>query len=131
MPMDQKLKQLRAAKGLTQYEMACQLNVTRQTISSYESGRIQPDVDTLKRLAALYSVSLDDLIYDRDDGHSRVKFLLILLLGYTAASVPWLWLDPVFGFWNYLASPMNSFVFAVLAAAIGWTVEQWLGRRKK
>lgn len=105
--------------------------MTRQTISSYESGRTQPDVDTLKRLAALYSVSLDDLIYDRDDGHSRVKFLLILLLGYTAASVPWLWLDPVFGFWTYLTSPMNSFVFAVLAAAIGWTVEQWLGRRKK
>lgn len=38
------LKQLRRARNLTQEDVADRLGFARQTISSYESGRTQPDV---------------------------------------------------------------------------------------
>ena len=45
------LKRLRKASGLKQEELAERLNVTRQTVSGWETGRRQPDLDTLKLLA--------------------------------------------------------------------------------
>ena len=53
------LKQLRTARGLTQAEVAQRLGVTRQTISSYESGRTMPDLETLKQLADILGCDLE------------------------------------------------------------------------
>ena len=50
------LRQIRSMCGMTQEEAASRIHVTRQAISSYESGRTQPDLDTLKRLADAYGV---------------------------------------------------------------------------
>ena len=60
------LKLLRQARGLTQEEVAGRIGVTRQAVSSYESGRTRPDLETLERLAALYQVTLEDLLYGTD-----------------------------------------------------------------
>ena len=60
------LKLLRQARGLTQEEVAGRIGVTRQAVSSYESGRTRPDLETLERLAALYQVALEDLLYGTD-----------------------------------------------------------------
>lgn len=45
--------------------MAEKLNVTRQTVSSWETGRTQPDVDMLTMLAEIFEITVEDLIYDR------------------------------------------------------------------
>ena len=63
MTIHQNLRTLRLAKGMTQEEAAAQLHVTRQTISSYESGRTRPDVETLVHLAQIYRVSLKEILY--------------------------------------------------------------------
>ena len=57
------LKALRIISGLSQNEVAEALNVTRQTISSYETGRTEPDLETLKRLAELYNADIHDVLY--------------------------------------------------------------------
>lgn len=62
-PICQTLKQLRMERSLTQETVAQQLHVTRQTVSSYESGRTQPDLDTLIRLAQVYQVELETILY--------------------------------------------------------------------
>lgn len=59
------LRQLRLERGLTQDEVAEQVGLTRQAVSSYESGRTQPGLDILQRLADVYQVELTDLIYGR------------------------------------------------------------------
>lgn len=48
------LKQCRTQTGLTQEQVAERLHITRQTVSNYETGRSQLDLDTLVRLAGLY-----------------------------------------------------------------------------
>ncbi len=63
------LKSLRNSRGLSQDKVAEALNVTRQTISSYETGRTEPDLETLKRLAALYNADIYDVLY----GESRTQ----------------------------------------------------------
>ena len=62
MTLYEKLRRLRGEAQMTQAEVAEKLNVTRQTISSYESGRTQPDVEMLKHLAEVYGVSVQELL---------------------------------------------------------------------
>jgi len=62
MQLHERLRQFRLGSGMTQAEVAEKLYVTRQTVSSYESGRTQPDVETLARLAEVYSVSVQELL---------------------------------------------------------------------
>ena len=57
------LKKLRTVKGLTQEDVASQIGLTRQAISSYESGRTQPPLDLLTRFAEIYGVEIEDVLY--------------------------------------------------------------------
>lgn len=57
------LSRLRKAAGLKQEELAEKLNVTRQTISGWETGRRQPDLDMLKQIADALNADIGDLIY--------------------------------------------------------------------
>ena len=68
MTIGDNLRALRADSGMTQEQVAEQLGVTRQTLSSYESGRTRPDIDMLVRLCQVYDTDLDGIVY----GQARV-----------------------------------------------------------
>lgn len=59
-----RLKQIRQTHQLTQTALAEQLHVSRQTISSWETGRNQPDIATITQLATLYAVPVETLLSD-------------------------------------------------------------------
>ena len=48
----------RKAAGMTQEQLAAQINVTRQALSHWENGRSQPDEETVQRLSEVLKVSL-------------------------------------------------------------------------
>ena len=56
------LLQLRTQKGLSQDELAEKLFVTRQAVSRWENGETTPNTETLKRLSALFDVSINTLL---------------------------------------------------------------------
>ena len=62
MEFHEKLQVLRKQKGLTQEELAEQLYVSRTAVSKWESGRGYPSIDSLKAIAAFFSVSIDGLL---------------------------------------------------------------------
>ena len=62
MDIGQKLKQARAAAGLTQEQAAGALGVSRQTVSNWENCRSYPDVAMVLAMSELYRVSLDELL---------------------------------------------------------------------
>ena len=62
MEFNEKLQELRKKKGLTQEELAELLHVSRAAVSKWESGRGFPNIDSLKTISGLFSVSLDDLL---------------------------------------------------------------------
>jgi len=58
----ERLRQLRKERKLTQSELGEKVNVTKVSISGYESGNRTPDTDTLQRLADYFEVSTDYLL---------------------------------------------------------------------
>ena len=61
--MAQRLVDRRKAAGISQEALAAQLGVSRQAVSKWERSESSPDTDNLIALAALYGVSLDELLY--------------------------------------------------------------------
>ena len=78
------LKKLRTSKGLTQEHVAQKIGLTRQAISSYESGRTQPGVDLLMRFAEIYEVELDDVLYGLSVERGSNRTLKIAAVIHTA-----------------------------------------------
>ena len=56
------LIKLREDRGLSQQDLADRLFVTRQAVSRWERGETVPSSDLLKRLSALYDVSINTLL---------------------------------------------------------------------
>lgn len=56
------IKNLRLQKGWKQIDLANLLSTTQRKVSYWESGRIEPDLDTLWQLADLFEISTDELI---------------------------------------------------------------------
>lgn len=57
------LKAARVNAGLTQSDVARELNISKNTVVSYEKYRSTPDVETAKKLATLYGRSVDEIIW--------------------------------------------------------------------
>lgn len=57
-----RLKELRQEKRLIQDELAKKLNISRNTITRYENGTRQPNINTVKKIAELFDVSTDYLL---------------------------------------------------------------------
>lgn len=59
-----RLKELRLEKGLSQRKLGEVFNVCNQTISFWESGAREPDLDTLVEISQYFEVNLDYLLED-------------------------------------------------------------------
>lgn len=62
MAFSENLQFIRAQAGVTQEQLAEQLDVSRQSVSKWESGQSFPEMDTLLRICDLYNVNLDVLL---------------------------------------------------------------------
>ena len=67
MKLNEKLVSLRKAQKLNQAQAAEALNVSRQAISTWETGAVLPSADNLKALSRLYQVPVDHLLNDDMD----------------------------------------------------------------
>ena len=56
------LKDLRMEKGLTQEELAKQINFSLSAVNKWENGKKNPSVDAIKVLAKFFNVSTDYLL---------------------------------------------------------------------
>lgn len=59
-----KLKELRVEKGVSQRKLGEIFNVCNQTVSFWETGSREPDLDTLLALARYFDVPVDTLLDD-------------------------------------------------------------------
>ena len=61
-PLAEILRTSRQNKSLTQEQLAAQLYVTRQTVSSWEKGRTEPDLETLRKVCRALDLSPEELL---------------------------------------------------------------------
>jgi len=86
MEFNEKLQELRRQKNLTQEQLAEALFVSRTAISKWESGRGYPNIESLKAIAKLFSVSIDDLlsgdelltVAEEDNKQQQIKYADLL-----------------------------------------------------
>ena len=68
MSLGEKLVSLRKKQGLSQEDVAQRINVTRQTLSKWESDLTIPNLEQVKQLCRIYNVNLSE--FD-DDNQQR------------------------------------------------------------
>lgn len=59
-PLNQRISDARKALGMTQEQVAETMNVSRQTVSHWENGRMQPDETTAQQLFELLQMDADE-----------------------------------------------------------------------
>lgn len=64
-----RLKALRQKNKLSQNEVADYLQISRQSISQWETGKAYPDIDNLIRLSDLYGISIDELVRESNNDY--------------------------------------------------------------
>ncbi|WP_201259650.1 helix-turn-helix domain-containing protein [Tissierella sp. P1] len=62
MSLSDNLRKLRNSLNLTQDQVSTELKINRATYAHYETGRREPDIETLKLLAKYYNVTTDYLL---------------------------------------------------------------------
>ena len=62
MKFGDKLIQLRKKNGLSQEELAAKLNVSRQSVSKWESNNTYPETDKIVQICNIFDCTMDDLI---------------------------------------------------------------------
>ena len=104
MEFHEKLQELRKRKGLTQEALAQELFVSRTAVSKWESGRGYPGIDSLKQIAKLFSVTIDELLSGDEllnvaEAEQKKKALDYrnLTFGFMDITVAMLLFLPVFG----------------------------------
>lgn len=126
------IRRLRTAKALTQEQLAEKLFVTRQTVSAWETGKAQPDLETLERIAQALETEVTEVIYGVPQrgnlGPLKRRWALIggLLATIVAIIVMILIENGAYGTWRYgLAYQLTNADYAIAYEDIpgSWTVE--------
>lgn len=102
MALSEKLYALRRKSGLSQEQLAEHLNVSRQAISKWESGRSMPESDKLLAISQYFQVSLDFLMGEdeepadgrgetapQDAGRGKLLLGILLCVGGIVCLILW------------------------------------------
>ncbi len=66
MKLCERILRLRTERGMSQEELAAYLDVSRQSVSKWETGTSVPELDKLMKLRELFGVTLDDLVCEKE-----------------------------------------------------------------
>ena len=108
---------------MTQEKLAEKLSVTRQTVSCWENGKSEPDIETLTKIAQIFDISIDELVDGIPKGIAELRGKKIYLnLGiifsafYLIASLfLFVIYDPVK---EYVAATYDTFVYFLIGYVI-------------
>lgn len=142
MTLGEKLQLLRKSRGLSQEQLAAELDVSRQAISKWECGDSTPDLDKLRAICTYFGVTTDYLIWEKaEDAPQAAKpeqgsaehgrsgiFSEALLLVMTIAVMAAVWSVARTGFESYTALHFVLGVMAIAAAVLACTVWKKCGR---
>lgn len=62
MNIGKKIKLLRKENNMTQKELALKIDVSPPTVTKYENGQLEPNLNILVKISQLFNISIDDLL---------------------------------------------------------------------
>lgn len=118
----ERLAALRKQRGMSQEELAKKLQLTRQTISKWETGASAPDLESLVRLAELLNVSVDDMLGRETRSAAKKKadpfvpfFYIFLTVAFSLGGILSMW-----NHWLLGTSGNYSYAIARMAKIMIW-----------
>lgn len=79
MTIGEKIYELRKKLGISQEELAQQLNVSRQAVSKWERDETMPDTDKIVALSSVFSISTDYLLLENSETEKSENNLLVTI----------------------------------------------------
>ena len=136
-----RIRELRAAAGMSQDDLAARVYVSRQTISSWENGKTYPDVQSLLLLSEIFGASVDSLIkgdvetmnetIDRDiETMKRLSYVMLGFLLLMIAAMIWVCLQAFAWDWP-LEQTVPTFVLALVLWGVAMFAACWVERIKR
>ncbi len=138
MSLGERLLELRKSKHLSQEELAYKLDVTRQTISKWETDQSTPDFDKIMPLCELYGITSDELLTGiskekeevkedlKDNKNKRLGLVISIFLFFLAIS--WVVLADEFGVPDGINVPI---FLLIIAFGVCILVYNYAGSSKK
>ena len=118
----ERLAALRKERGMSQEELAEKLQLTRQTISKWETGASTPDLELLARLAELLDISVDGMLGREVRPVAKKKmdpfvpfFYIFLTVSFSLGGVLSMW-----NYWLLGTSGNYSYAIARMSKAMIW-----------
>ena len=68
-----RLKELRLEKGLSQSELALEIETTQRNISNWENGNSEPDIQMILKMSKFFEVNVDYFLGDTDEPDRNVE----------------------------------------------------------
>ena len=72
-----RIKQLRTLKKLSQKEVALELEMNQGQYSRIESGKVEPTLSSLNKIATVFDISLSELLKDSGDINEEINLPLL------------------------------------------------------
>ena len=67
-----RIQEIRKERGIKQKELAAKLGIAANTLSQYETGSREPDIDTTKRIARELNVTIEELVGEQKEKPSGI-----------------------------------------------------------
>lgn len=159
MDFSEKLLTLRKSRNLTQEELAEQLDVSRQSVSKWESGQAVPELDKIVALSGIFDVTTDYLLKPSEidelsvkaemleqqqkklereiqKGKARKNILLNCAAIYLIAVAVTMLIDRMAGeidfLWNIFPGlTLPIIVFLIATACVIWVCRRYMGEVKE
>lgn len=85
--ISKKIRHLRKEQGWTQKQLSEKLHVGKTTVSNYETGYSEPDIDMLNKMAKLFNVSVDTILGNKNPVEVQ-DYITINVYGSIPAGIP-------------------------------------------
>lgn len=108
MKFNENLKYLRKREGMTQEDLAEKLNVSRQSVTKWESGQALPDIEKVKEIAYMFSVSVDALIGDIESKSTNKIKKKIDDIGWFISGLIIFWFAIIVSIHNFLLERLDN-----------------------
>lgn len=134
MDLGSRIKSERERLNISQDELAQRMNMTRQAISKWETGKSYPDIEKLLKLTEVFNLSLDELVKgDKSFQENLIKEGRTNMSGLTILGYVLIALGVIVSIWggtqysdNFLSFLVGGLVLATVGLALIPNLPSWL-----
>ncbi|MCO7127659.1 helix-turn-helix domain-containing protein [Sporolactobacillus shoreicorticis] len=123
MDLGSRIKEARERSNWSQDELAEKMNISRQAISKWETGKSYPDIEKILKLSDIFNLSLDELVKgDKTFQENLIKESRMTMSGLTILGYVLVALGVIVSIWGSAQFPFNFMNSEFMSFIVGGLV---------